>query len=168
MTTPTALFHAYLRPSVLQILRATGYHGTSPAVLDTVTDLAARYLSLLCEKTAARANHHYGDAGDFTLVEIRLALEEAGALLPQTVATEQEWRGQEDVRGVEEFVRWFTGPRMREIMEFAKGDGETVDMVYLYGEFQELSLSLSLSLSPSLLGGSLMAKVGWANTTRLF
>lgn len=160
MTTPTALFHAYLRPSVLQILRATGYHGTSPAVLDTVTDLAARYLSLLCEKTAARADHHYGDAGDFTLVEIRLALEEAGALLPQTVATEQEWRGQEDVRGVEEFVKWFTGPRMREIMEFAKGDGETDDMDYLNGEFGDLSLSLLM--------GSLMAKVGWANTARLF
>lgn len=138
MTTPSALFHAFLRPSVLQILRATGYHGTNPAVLDAMTDLAARYLSLLCEKTASRAIHHYGDAGDFTLVEVRLALEEAGAILPQMVTTEQEWRGQEDTRGVEEFVGFFSGQRMKEIMEFAKGDGETDELDYLNGEFGAL------------------------------
>lgn len=134
MPAPTALFHAFLRPSVLQILRATGYHGTSPAVLDALTDLAARYLSLLCEKTASRAAHHYGDAGDFGLVEVRLALQEVGALLPERPEAEQDWRGEEDTRGVEEFISWFQGQKMKEIMEFAKGDGEADETDYLKGE----------------------------------
>lgn len=133
MPAPSTLFHALLRPSVLQILRATGYHGTSPAVLDAITDLAARYLSVLCEKTAANSVHHHGDAGDYTIAEVRLALEDAGALLPQGVHVEQEWRGQEDMRGVQEFVAWFTGPRMKEIMDFAQGDGENDGTDYLNG-----------------------------------
>lgn len=135
MPAPTTLFHAFLRPSILQILRATGYHGSSPAVLDAMTDLAARYLSLLCEKTADRAAHHYGDASDFTLLEIRLALQEVGALLPERAPAEQDWRDEEDTRGVEEFVGWFEGQRMKEIMEFAKGDGEVDETDYLNGRF---------------------------------
>ena len=143
MPSPSSLFHAFLRPCVLQILRATGYHGTSPVVLDALTDLAARYMSLLCEKTASNAVHHYGDAGDYSLVEVRLALEEVGALLPQKVAAEQEDRGEEDLRGVEEFVRWFSGPRMKEITEFARGDGDEVD--YLNGGFLLLLVLLFFS-----------------------
>lgn len=136
MPAPTTLFHAFLRPSILQILRATGYHGTSPAVLDAVTDLAARYLSLLCEKTANRAAHHYGDAGDFSLVEVRLALQEVGALMPERSEAEQDFRGEDDLRGVEDFISWFEGQRMKEIMEFAKGDGEVDETDYLNGELR--------------------------------
>ena len=135
MPSPTTLFHAFLRPSILQILRATGYHGTSPAVLDAITDLAARYLSLLCEKTAGHAVHNHGDAGDYTIVEVRLALQDLGAMLPEKSLAEQEWRGEEDLRGVEEFVQWFSGDRMKEIMDFAKGDMESDDMDYLSGKW---------------------------------
>lgn len=134
MPAPATLFHAFLRPSILQILRATGYHGTSPAVLDALTDLAARYLSLLCEKTAHSATHNHGDAGDFGIVEIRLALQEVGALLPERIPAEQDWREEEDLRGVEEFISWFEGQRMKDIMEFAKGDGEVDETDYLKGE----------------------------------
>lgn len=142
MPAPTTLFHAFLRPSILQILRATGYHGTSPAVLDAVTDLAARYLSLLCEKTASRATHHYGDAGDFSIVEVRLALQEVGALLPEKTPAEQDWRGEEDTRGVEEFISWFEGQRIKDIMEFAKGDGEVDETDYLNGEIPPLNWNM--------------------------
>ncbi|KAH7319965.1 hypothetical protein B0I35DRAFT_478260 [Stachybotrys elegans] len=131
MTTPPSLFHALLRPSILQILRATGYHSTRPAVLDSLTDLAARYLLLLCQNTASHAVHNHGDAADFTLVDVRLALQDAGAMLPDTVPTQELWGGREDVRGVEEFVRWFSGPRMKELMEFGIGDGEIDATDYL-------------------------------------
>ena len=133
MTTPPSLFHALLRPSILQILRATGYHSTRPAVLDSLTDLAARYLSLLCERTASHATHNNGDSADFTVVDVRLALQDVGALLPQTVAVAEDWRGEEDLRGVEEFVEWFTGQRMKEMMEFGNGDGESDATDYLNG-----------------------------------
>lgn len=131
MTTPPSLFHALLRPSILQILRSTGYHSTRPAVLDSLTDLAARYLSLLCQATADHAAHNQGNSSDFTVVDIRMALQDVGALLPERVETEQEWRGEEDLRGVDEFVKWFAGQRMKEMMEFGNGDGESDATDYL-------------------------------------
>ncbi|KAL7820109.1 hypothetical protein V8C26DRAFT_394407 [Trichoderma gracile] len=127
MARPPSMFHAFLRPSILQILRATGYHSTRPAVLDTLTDLAARYLTLLCEKTAGNAASNHGDAGDYDVVDVRMALQEVGALLP-----DQAWRRDgEDMRGVEEFIGWFAGPRMREMMEMGSGDTESDATDYL-------------------------------------
>lgn len=126
MARPPSMFHAFLRPSILQILRATGYHSTRPAVLDTLTDIAARYLTLLCEKTAGNAANNHGDAGDYDVVDVRMALQEVGALLP-----DQAWRQEEDMRGVEEFIGWFAGPRMREMMEMGSGDTESDATDYL-------------------------------------
>ena len=92
-------------------------------------------MSLLCEKTAEHATHRTGDAGDFSLPEIRLALQDAGALLPEKLLIEEEWTDTEDLRGVEEFVKWFSGQRMKEIMDFARGDGEVDETDYLNGAF---------------------------------
>ncbi|KAF4510726.1 hypothetical protein G6O67_002596 [Ophiocordyceps sinensis] len=126
-----AIFHALLRPSILQMLRATGYHSTKGAVLDSLTDLAARYLSMLCERTAAHAIHNHGDASDYGVVDIRLALQDAGALLPERVTTEQAWRGDEDMGGIDDFLKWFSGPRMKELMDMGRGDGEIDATDYL-------------------------------------
>lgn len=135
MATTTSIFHALLRPSILQILRATGYHSTRPAVLDSITDLAARYLSLLCQTTAAHSVHNRGDAADFDVSDVRAALQDVGALLPERTSVEQAARGEEDVRGVEEFVKWFAGQRMREMMEIGSGDGESDATDYLNGMY---------------------------------
>ena len=79
------------------------------------------------------AGHNHGDSGDFTIVDVRLALQDAGALAPQRVLTEEEWLGEEDLRGVEEFVKWFAGQRMKEMMEVGSGDGESDATDYLNG-----------------------------------
>lgn len=134
MARPPSMFHAYLRPSILQVLRATGYHSTRPAVLDTLTDIAARYLAILCEKTARNAMNNHGDAGDYDIVDVRMALQEAGALLPERTETEQLWKGEEDLRGVDEFVEWFSGTRMKEMMEMGSGDTESDATDYLAGK----------------------------------
>ncbi|KAM0446896.1 hypothetical protein ACHAPV_007818 [Trichoderma viride] len=131
MARPPSTFHAFLRPSILQVLRATGYHSTRPAVLDTLTDIAARYLALLCEKTARNAMNNHGDAGDYDIVDVRMALQEAGALLPERTETEQLWKGEDDLRGVEEFIEWFSGTRMKEMMEMGSGDTESDATDYL-------------------------------------
>ncbi|QUC18297.1 uncharacterized protein UV8b_02538 [Ustilaginoidea virens] len=131
MTTQTAVFHALLRPAILQILRATGYHSAKPSVVDSVTDIAARYLSVLCESTASHAIHNHGDAGDYTITDVRMALHDAGAFQPEKVATEEAWLGEEDVGGVEEFIEWFSGQRMRELMDIGIGDGESDATDYL-------------------------------------
>ncbi|KAM3506790.1 hypothetical protein MY11210_007411 [Beauveria gryllotalpidicola] len=153
MATPPAFFHALLRPAILQILRATGYHATRPAVLDSLTDLAARYMLLLCRNTAHHAAiNHAGRGGDgdddgegegngagavpaqaddFTLTDVRLALQDAGAFGAERTVTEEMWRGEEDTRGVEEFIAWFAGSRMKELMEFGNADGESEATDYL-------------------------------------
>jgi transcription initiation factor TFIID subunit 3 len=134
MTTPPSLFHALLRPSILQILRSTGYHSTRPAVLDSLTDLAARYLSLLCQSTADHAAHNQGDSADFTIVDIRMALQDAGALMPERLPAEELFHDKEDLRGLEEFIAWFAGQRMKEMMDVGSGDGEMDATDYLNGE----------------------------------
>ncbi|KYK55533.1 Bromodomain associated domain protein [Drechmeria coniospora] len=127
-----AIFHALLRPVILQILRATGYHATKGAVLDSLTDLAARYMLTLCEKTAAHAVHARGDAVEYTVVDLRMALQDAGALMPERTAAEQDWRhDEEDTSGVDEFLAWFSGPMMRELLDVGKGDGESDATDYL-------------------------------------
>ncbi|KAH8910759.1 hypothetical protein BR93DRAFT_955816 [Coniochaeta sp. PMI_546] len=121
MTPPTTLFHALLRPSILQILRATGYHGARSAVLDILTDLAARYLWELCHMTAVYASHNGldTDRGGPTVVDVRMALQHVGALLPERPELEQEYDGVEDMRGVDEFIAWFDSHQSAEIRRVA-------------------------------------------------
>ncbi len=138
MASAPTLFHTLLRPCVLQILRAQGFHGARTSVVDSLTDLAARYLYGLCAKTAQHmlVNDSAGDSGAApTLPDVRMALEDFGALLPEAACEEQEWLGAEDESGggVADFVRWFAGARNREIRRVAlDGDDENTD--YLTGE----------------------------------
>lgn len=128
-------------------------------MLDCLTDLAARYLSLLCQSTADHALHNHGDSADFTVADVRMALKDAGALLPEKVDTEQEWRGEEDLRGIEDFVKWFAGTRMKEMMEFGSGDGESDATDYLNGmRFAFPFFRLSLSTFSTLLSLLMLSK----------
>ncbi|KAK1768377.1 hypothetical protein QBC33DRAFT_534758, partial [Phialemonium atrogriseum] len=133
MTPPQALFHTLLRPSVLQILRAMGYHSAKPTVLDSLTDLAARYLSELCHMTALYAAHNGSDsAAGPDVVDVRMALQYMGALLPERAEEEQEFLGVEDTRGADEFVAWARGPVNKEIKRVAL-DGVEDATDYLNG-----------------------------------
>lgn len=132
MTPPPAVFHSLLRPAVLQILRATGYHGAKPSVLDSMTDLAARYLYHLCELTAMYTEHNSLDNMTPTIVDIRMALQHVGALLPERPEGEQMYSGIEDMRGMNEFQAWAASSLNREIKRIAlDGDDEATD--YLNG-----------------------------------
>lgn len=138
MTPPPYLYHALLRPSILQILRAAGYHGARTSVLDSVTDMAARYLDALCRLTAAFAAHNNEESqtGELvpTIVDVRMALQQIGALLPEKSELEQMYNSVEDTRGVDAFVAWAAGPVNREIKRIAlDGSDEATD--YLNGEF---------------------------------
>lgn len=135
MTPPTTLFHALLRPSILQILRATGYHGARSGTLDILTDLAARYLWELCHMTAVYAAHNglNTENGAPTVVDIRMALQHVGALLPERPELEQEYNGAEDMRGVEDFIAWFESQQSVEIRRVAL-DGIDDATNYLDGE----------------------------------
>ena len=48
-----------------------------------------------------------------------MAMQDCSALRPQKSAMEEEWEGREDMRGVEAFIEWATGPENREIRRIA-------------------------------------------------
>lgn len=124
MTTPQAMQHSLLRPCILHILRAAGYHSTRPSVLDTLTDLAARYLLLLATTTASHAANTNTEF-EISIEDVRMAMQECGAIAPEKVLEDQMWEGVEDTRGVDAFVAWAKGPVNREIRRIAlEADGE--------------------------------------------
>ena len=122
------LQNALMRPAVLQILRAVGFHNTSGAALDVMTDLAIRYLLLLASSTAQYSFHNHNDYVP-TIQDVRMALLEVGALRPQMSVLEERAKGSvndngqtvpfEDMRGVEGFLNWAKGPSNREIRRIA-------------------------------------------------
>lgn len=113
-----ALYSTLLRPSILHILRAAGFHATRPAVLDTLVDLASRYLILLAQKTAAHALLNQQELTP-TILDVRMALQDVGALQPQQSIMEEQCLGEEDMRGIEAFVGWMKGEGNREIRRVA-------------------------------------------------
>ncbi|KAK2073521.1 hypothetical protein P8C59_007802 [Phyllachora maydis] len=129
MAPPPTVFHALLRPAVLQILRAAGYSHTRAPVLDSLTDLAVRYFFRLCQVTAAcAAQSGASEDGTPDLADVRLALQFVGALLPEKLQQEQEFFGVEDTRGTDEFVAWAEGAVNREIRRVAlDGNEEAMD-----------------------------------------
>jgi transcription initiation factor TFIID subunit 3 len=136
MTTPQALHHSLLRPCILQILRAAGYHSTRPSVLDTLTDLAARYMFLLAQTTARHAsvNHNEPELSlEISIQDVRMAMQDCGALIPEKVMEEQEFYGQEDTRGVDAFVAWAMGKVNSEIRRVALEGSDGAKEDYLTG-----------------------------------
>lgn len=136
--TASDLHSALLRPAILQILKAMGFGVAKPAVVDTLADLAARYLLLLASETAtvAVSNH---DSNVPTIQDVRLALDKVGALRPQMKPTEEaakKWEyfdGElvpfEDLRGIRNFIKWAEGPIHKEIRRVGGLDGGESDNV---------------------------------------
>ena len=126
----TALHNSLLRPPILHILRAIGFQATRPAALDTLVDIASRYLILLASTTASHALLNNNDSTP-TLMDLRMALQDVGALGPQMGGMEEQNRGEEDMRGIEAFVDWLSGETNKEIRRIAglaRNEGEVVDV----------------------------------------
>lgn len=115
---PNALYNSLLRPSILHILRAAGFHATRPAVLDTLVDIAIRYLTLLATRTASHALMNHNDPTP-TIMDVRMALQDTGSLYPQISVMEEQCREEEDLRGVKAFVDWMQGEANHEIRRVA-------------------------------------------------
>jgi transcription initiation factor TFIID subunit 3 len=136
------LFHNLLRPAVLHILRASGFHYGKPSAVDTVVDLTARYLSLLAERTAYNAYSNHNDAAP-NITDVRMAMQDCALLVPNMTAGEEEWkqilrkpldfyneetgaremeeqrRDAEDTADVREFIEWVKGDQNKEIRRIA-------------------------------------------------
>ncbi|KAH7399537.1 hypothetical protein BKA66DRAFT_437082 [Pyrenochaeta sp. MPI-SDFR-AT-0127] len=136
------LFISLLRPAVLHILRATGFHHGKPSAVDTIVDLTARYMTLLAERTAYNA---YSNHNDLTpdITDVRMAMQDCGLLVPTMTAGEELWkeilrkpleeynadttareneearRDAEDTADVNEFIEWIKGEQNKEIRRIA-------------------------------------------------
>ena len=136
------LFLNLLRPAVLHILRATGFHYGKPSAVDTVVDLTARYLTLLAERTAYNAYSSHNDLVP-DISDVRMAMQDCGLLVPTMTAGEELWkeylrkpleeyngesgaremeerrRDAEDTADVNEFIEWVQGEQNKEIRRIA-------------------------------------------------
>ncbi|KAI0818197.1 hypothetical protein GGR55DRAFT_62114 [Xylaria sp. FL0064] len=137
--TPSEIHLALLRPVILQILRAQGYYASTSSTIDCLTELAAQHLYNISKKTAehASSNNYLGLPGTPDVVDVRLALEDCGALWPSAdpappakrrrlssagdaAESEQGYDHEvEDTRGVDEFIRWATGRKNQRIRKVA-------------------------------------------------
>ncbi|KAI5861869.1 hypothetical protein GGS23DRAFT_136118 [Durotheca rogersii] len=119
--TTSEIYHALLRPCILQILRAQGYYASTPGTIDALTELAGSYLAVIARRTAAHSlsNNEFGYPGLPGLVDVRLALEDCGALWPEREFVSQELSGEDDTRGVDDFIRWATGKKNQRIRKVA-------------------------------------------------
>jgi transcription initiation factor TFIID subunit 3 len=126
------LFLNLLRPAVLHILRASGFHYGKPSAVDTVVDLTVRYISLLAERTAYNAYSNHNDSTP-NITDVRMAMQDCGLLVPTMTAGEEEWKqilrkpldfyndetGAEDTADVKEFIEWVSGDQNQEIRRIA-------------------------------------------------
>ncbi|KAK5629953.1 hypothetical protein RRF57_005668 [Xylaria bambusicola] len=139
--TPSEIHLALLRPAILQILRAQGYYASTSSTIDCLTELAGQYLYEISKRTAEHAtmNNYLGPPGTPDVVDVRLALEECGALCPSVSppppakrrrlspddaadgdeATQAYDDEEEDTAGVDEFIRWATGRKNMRIRKIA-------------------------------------------------
>ena len=114
----TQLHTSLLRPPVLHILRAVGFHAARPAATETLVDLAARYLVLLAQRSAAYAWANGHDTVP-TITDVRMALQEVGAFSPEIGPLEEQMNYDDDMRGVEGFIGWIDGDTHKEIRRIA-------------------------------------------------
>ncbi|KAJ5887123.1 bromodomain associated protein [Penicillium tannophilum] len=124
------LHNALLRPPIIQILRAQGFHSTKPSAIDSLSDLTARYIMILASSTAAHAANAHPEDPSPVLEDVYQALQDAGALRPQLREWEEDWQDEEDLRGLESLIGWITGPSYREIRRvagFVPSEGDMVD-----------------------------------------
>lgn len=140
--TAKSLHHTLLRPAILQILRAQGFHAARPSVVDTLTEIAGRYLSLVCERTAAHSWQNHNNL-EPDIPHVRQALIDCGLLIPTQTGAEETWtellrkplsmysehnglrgaekgrRDEEDTQAVRDFADWFAGTMNREVRKIA-------------------------------------------------
>ncbi|RMD39938.1 hypothetical protein DV735_g5194, partial [Chaetothyriales sp. CBS 134920] len=152
------LHSSLLRPSILQILRATNFTHARPAVVDALTDLAARYLLLLASSSAANAFNTHNSFRP-SVQDVRIAMAENGALWPQMSTSEEalkepvelvpgsgEWVPFEDLRGVRAFVEWCQGSvnaEIRRVAGLSLEAGGEVNVEQIASALQKATVSTS-------------------------
>lgn len=85
---------------------------------------------------------------DISVQDVRMAMQDCGAMGPVKSIEDEDFEGQEDMRGVEEFLDWVTGRANREIRRVALEGAEGKDD-YLSGMIAILCPLCAPSFNPS-------------------
>lgn len=104
---------------------------------------------LLLAQTAANHAAHDREEPELALQisiqDVRQAMQDCGALTPEKVLQDQEYDGEEDMRGVEGFLAWATGRANKEIRRVALEGPDGAKEDYLTGLFCIYMLFASLT-----------------------
>ncbi|KAK6540948.1 hypothetical protein TWF694_008329 [Orbilia ellipsospora] len=113
MDTPDQFYFSLLRIATAQMLRHAGLAGSRPSVLDSFTDITARYLTLL--GTTARTISESSNRTTSELTDVLSAMEHLGLLKPLTIYTPDL----DDTRAVDNFIEWAKSPEVEELRKLA-------------------------------------------------
>jgi len=88
---------------------------------------------VLAQTTAMHASINHTEL-DITVQDVRMAMQDCGALAPEKLIEEELFDGKEDMRGVEDFIAWVTGKTNHEIRRVALEGADAGQEDYLSGE----------------------------------
>lgn len=107
MTTNNDFYFALLRISILQLLKAQGFDRARPSLVDVMTDLYAKFLSLLASEVSSIAQARCDQDDTIALQDITLALENLGIVKPTNVLDVYDENAElSSSRGMEKFKDW--------------------------------------------------------------
>ncbi|KAK6342905.1 hypothetical protein TWF718_008286 [Orbilia javanica] len=113
MDSQEQFYFSLLRISTAQMLRHAGLAGSRPSVLDSLTDMTARYLTLL--GTTARSISESSNHTEPELPDVLCAMEHVGLLRPLTLYNADL----DDTRAIDNFITWAKSPEVEELRKIA-------------------------------------------------
>ncbi|KAK6504229.1 hypothetical protein TWF506_002435 [Arthrobotrys conoides] len=113
MDSQEQFYFSLLRISTAQMLRHAGLAGSRPSVLDSLTDMTARYLTLL--GTTARAISESSNNVESELADVLCAMEQIGLLRPLTLYNADL----DDTRAIDNFITWAKSPEIEELRKIS-------------------------------------------------
>ncbi|KAF3187302.1 hypothetical protein TWF788_002224 [Orbilia oligospora] len=113
MDSQEQFYFSLLRISTAQMLRHAGLAGSRPSVLDSLTDMTARYLTLL--GTTARSISESSNREESDVPDVLCAMEHVGLLRPLTLYNADL----DDTRAIDNFITWAKSPEIEELRKIA-------------------------------------------------
>jgi transcription initiation factor TFIID subunit 3 len=93
---------------------------------------------LLLATVASRYSDSNHQELELNVQDVRMAMQECGALAPEKLLEEQIYDAEEDTRGVHAFIEWAMGPENKEIRRIALEGGDDGKEDYLTGSYSHV------------------------------
>jgi transcription initiation factor TFIID subunit 3 len=95
---------------------------------------------LLAQSAAEHSNINHTEL-ELGIEDVRMAMQDCGAIAPEKILEEQIYDGEEDTRGVDAFIEWAMGPENSEIRRIALEGSDEGKEDYLTGLLSKASSS---------------------------